>query len=178
MVRLGQRTIQVEYAPIILTGANALNKVLGRDVYSSNLQLGGTQIMYKNGISHMVAENDMEGVAKILNWLSYVPKSLGTPLPVLPSSDSVERLVGAEIVQGPYDPRNLLQGFIDDNGDWVSGFFDKDSFTETLAGWAKGVVVGRGRLGGLYSVNLRYSYGMYCRRYSHYRNNYRCRPCK
>ena len=33
---------------IILTGVGALNKVLGREVYSSNAQLG-TQIMY-NGV--------------------------------------------------------------------------------------------------------------------------------
>lgn len=39
LVRLGQRTIQVEGHPIILTGYHALNKVLGRDIYSSNLQI-------------------------------------------------------------------------------------------------------------------------------------------
>jgi acetyl-CoA carboxylase/biotin carboxylase 1 len=31
----------------------------------------------------------------------------------------------------------------------LSGFFDRDSFTETLAGWARTVVCGRARLGGL-----------------------------
>lgn len=51
LVRLGQRAIQIEGQPIILTGAPAINKLLGREVYSSNLQLGGTQIMYKNGVS-------------------------------------------------------------------------------------------------------------------------------
>ena len=49
LVRLGQRVIQVENSHIILTGAGALNKVLGREVYSSNAQLGGVQIMYNNG---------------------------------------------------------------------------------------------------------------------------------
>ena len=49
LVRLGQRVIQVENSHIILTGASALNKVLGREVYSSNQQLGGTQIMHNNG---------------------------------------------------------------------------------------------------------------------------------
>ena len=48
-MRLGQRVIQVENSHIILTGAGALNKVLGREVYSSNQQLGGTQIMHNNG---------------------------------------------------------------------------------------------------------------------------------
>ena len=49
LVRLGQRVIQLEDSHIILTGAGALNKVLGREVYTSNAQLGGTQIMYDNG---------------------------------------------------------------------------------------------------------------------------------
>jgi acetyl-CoA carboxylase carboxyltransferase component len=35
------------------------------------------------------------------------------------------------------------------NGNWVSGFFDKGSFQEYLAGWGKSVVVGRARLGGM-----------------------------
>ena len=48
-MRLGQRVIQLDDSHIILTGAGALNKVLGREVYTSNAQLGGTQIMYTNG---------------------------------------------------------------------------------------------------------------------------------
>lgn len=39
LVRLGQRVIQKVSSPIILTGFRALNKVLGRDVYTSNLQV-------------------------------------------------------------------------------------------------------------------------------------------
>lgn len=64
LVRLGQRTIQVEDKPIILTGASAINKVLGTDIYTSNLQIGGTQIMYKNGIAHLTASNDMKAIEK------------------------------------------------------------------------------------------------------------------
>jgi acetyl-CoA carboxylase/biotin carboxylase 1 len=151
----------VEYTPIILTGANALNKVLGRDVYSSNLQLGGTQIMHRNGISHLVASDDMDGVAMIINWLSYVPASLASPLPCLPTIDPIDRDIDCSIPAGiPYDPRCLLHGVESESEwvsvygnesekEWISGFFDKGSFTETLAGWAKGVVVGRGRLGGI-----------------------------
>ncbi|KAJ3190595.1 acetyl-coenzyme-A carboxylase [Irineochytrium annulatum] len=149
LVRLGQRTIQVEYTPIILTGAAALNKVLGREVYTSNLQLGGTQIMHKNGVSHLVAPNDMAGVNEILTWLSYVPKKKDAPLPVLPVADSVDRPIDVEISSGPYDPRVLLAGEVGEDGEWYSGFFDQDSFKETLGGWAKGVVVGRARLGGI-----------------------------
>ena len=64
--------------------------------------------------------------------------------------DEIERPVAFSPVPGiPYDPRSLLAGAEDDNGMWQSGFFDKGSFKETLAGWAKTVVVGRARLGGI-----------------------------
>ncbi|KAJ8909874.1 hypothetical protein NQ315_013508 [Exocentrus adspersus] len=49
LLRLGQRVIQIENSHIILTGYSALNKLLGREVYASNNQLGGIQIMYNNG---------------------------------------------------------------------------------------------------------------------------------
>lgn len=150
LVRLGQRAVQNEGQPIILTGAPALNKVLGREVYTSNLQLGGTQIMYKNGVSHLTAENDLQGVAKIVQWLSYVPAVRGGPVTLRRSAvDPVEREIEYMPPKGPSDPRHFLAGKTDESGRWLSGFFDKNSFVETLSGWARTVVVGRARLGGI-----------------------------
>lgn len=150
LVRLGQRAVQVEGQPIILTGAPALNKVLGREVYTSNLQLGGTQIMYKNGVSHLTASSDLEGATHILQWLSYVPEVKGHPLPVLDTADTWDRDIGYVPPKGPYDPRWFIEGKTDESSsEWQSGFFDKGSFQETLSGWAQTVVVGRARLGGI-----------------------------
>ena len=56
--RLCQRVIQHNDAPLILTGASALNKVLGREVYTSNAQIGGPKVMANNGVSHMVVPDD------------------------------------------------------------------------------------------------------------------------
>lgn len=149
LVRLGQRAIQIEGQPIILTGAQAINKLLGREVYTSNLQLGGTQIMYRNGVSHMTADDDFQGVSKIVQWLSYVPDKKGNPIPISPSSDSWDR----DITYYPpgkaaYDVRHLIAGKQDEDG-FQTGLFDKGSFEESLGGWAKTVVVGRARLGGI-----------------------------
>ncbi|CAD6505359.1 BgTH12-00850 [Blumeria graminis f. sp. triticale] len=149
LVRLGQRAIQIEGQPIILTGAPAINKLLGREVYTSNLQLGGTQIMYRNGVSHMTATDDFEGVSKILEWMSYVPDKRNNPLPIGPASDSWDREIGySPPPKQPYDVRWLIAGKDDEEG-FLPGLFDKDSFVETLGGWAKTVVVGRARLGGI-----------------------------
>lgn len=82
LVRLGQRVIQ-KGPPILLTGFQALNKVLGRNVYTSNYQIGGTQIMFNNGVSHLTATDDLDGVSSILKWLAFVPAHSGDCLPVL-----------------------------------------------------------------------------------------------
>ena len=150
LVRLGERAVQVEGQPIILTGAPALNKVLGREVYTSNLQLGGTQIMFKNGVSHLTASSDLQGATHILEWLSYVPAVKKGPLPIRIASDTWDRDIGYMPPKGPYDPRWFIAGKTDEtSSEWMSGFFDKGSFQETLSGWAQTVVVGRARLGGI-----------------------------
>ena len=93
LVRLGQRVVQIDNSSIILTGAAALNKLLGREVYTCNTQLGGTQIMYNNGVSHKTEKNDAEGIGRILHWLSYIPHVKGGLLPVMPLADSWDREV-------------------------------------------------------------------------------------
>ncbi|TLD19570.1 hypothetical protein PspLS_09710 [Pyricularia sp. CBS 133598] len=149
LVRLGQRAVQIEGQPIILTGAPALNNLLGREVYTSNLQLGGTQIMYRNGVSHMTANDDMEGIAKIMEWMSFVPDQRNRPVPIMAPLDTWDREVDFTPPQRqPYDPRWLIAGKEDADG-FQSGLFDRGSFVETLGGWARTVVVGRARLGGI-----------------------------
>ncbi|XP_028270699.1 acetyl-CoA carboxylase isoform X2 [Parambassis ranga] len=151
LVRLGQRVIQVENSHIILTGAGALNKVLGREVYTSNNQLGGVQIMHNNGVTHTTVPDDFEGVFTILQWLSYMPKNKHSPVPVIPTTDPVDREIEFTPTKTPYDPRWMLAGRPHPTvrGSWQSGFFDHGSFMEITESWAQTVVVGRARLGGI-----------------------------
>lgn len=151
LARLGQRCIQKTMAPILLTGYAALNKLLGRSVYSSNLQLGGPDIMYTNGVTHQVVQSDLEGITACVEWLNYVPEKRHAKLPISPAAliDPIDRPIGFTPAAGtPYDPRMLIAGTMDENGEWQSGFFDQGSFMEVLAGWAKTCVCGRARLGG------------------------------
>ncbi|KAM6049506.1 acetyl-CoA carboxylase 1 isoform 3-T4 [Chlamydotis macqueenii] len=151
LVRLGQRTIQVENSHIILTGYGALNKVLGREVYTSNNQLGGIQIMHNNGVTHSTVCDDFEGVYTILQWLSYMPKSVYSPVPILKVKDPIDRTIEFVPTKTPYDPRWMLAGRPNPSqkGQWLSGFFDNGSFLEIMQPWAQTVVVGRARLGGI-----------------------------
>ena len=173
LVRLGQRTVQkTRNSPIILTGYQALNKLMGREIYTTNDQLGGPMIMFPNGVSHLLAETHLDSVHKALIWLSYIPAKKGDKLPILDCSvvDSIDRYIDVFPPKTSYDPRILLAGIYspkelnaitNDANDsfsnkdsqkdtlWQSGFFDKGSFIEALSGWAKTVVIGRGRLGGI-----------------------------
>ncbi|KAF5178012.1 Acetyl-coa carboxylase [Thalictrum thalictroides] len=149
LARLGMRCIQRLDQPIILTGFSALNKLLGREVYSSHMQLGGPKIMSTNGVVHLTVSDDLEGVSAILKWLSYVPSHVGGPLPILSPSDPPERHV-EYIPENSCDPRKAICGVQDNNsGRWFGGIFDKESFVETLEGWARTVVTGRAKLGGI-----------------------------
>ncbi|KAJ3588849.1 hypothetical protein NHX12_009703, partial [Muraenolepis orangiensis] len=229
LVRLGQRTIQVDNSHIILTGAGALNKghdetsrsvianhsvpgwgermlmkmvedvevagrgdvmgvvvvsegarrrrrrrrrrrwwwlpegvewkwrrlkkdiVLGREVYTSNNQLGGIQIMHNNGVTHNTVCDDFEGVFTLLLWLSYMPKCNASPGPILQAKDPIDRLIEFIPTKAPYDPRWMLAGRPSQTpkGSFLSGFFDNGSFMEIMQPWAQSVVVGRARLGGI-----------------------------
>eukprot|EP00045_Choanoeca_perplexa_P018135 m.279161 g.279161 ORF g.279161 m.279161 type:complete len:2306 (+) comp17727_c0_seq1:161-7078(+) len=160
LVRLGHRTIQNERSHIILTGHGAINKLLGKEVYSSSLQLGGPQIMYNNGVSHLTSIHDYDGVLQVLNWLSYVPIAKGQPGPTLRASihfdstvgfaqDPIDRVIGFIPTRAAYDPRWMLAGRTHNDNEHQTGFFDRGSFVEVMGGWARTVVTGRARLGGI-----------------------------
>lgn len=96
----------------------------------------------------MTADDDFEGVSKIVKWMSYVPDKKGSPVPISPSADNWDRDVTFYPPgKAAYDVRHLIAG--EDEDGFQSGLFDRDSFEESLAGWAKTVVVGRARLGGI-----------------------------
>lgn len=150
ITRLGQRVIQKKTgAPILLTGYQALNRLVGRDVYSSNDEIGGVDVMFRNGVTHEVVDSDLEGCRSIINWLAYVPEKKGGALPVLVQpTDSPTRLIDYKVASNTADPRLMLTGAHDEEGNWQGGLLDRGSFSESLSEWAKSVIVGRGRLGG------------------------------
>ncbi|KAK4274088.1 hypothetical protein QN277_017370 [Acacia crassicarpa] len=148
LARLGMRCIQRLDQPIILTGFSALNKLLGREVYSSHMQLGGPKIMATNGVVHLTVSDDLEGVSAILRWLSYIPSHVGGTLPIVQPHDPPERPV-EYFPENSCDPRAAICGSVDSTGKWLGGIFDKESFVETLDGWARTVVTGRAKLGGI-----------------------------
>ena len=76
LLRLGRRVVQVDNSAIILTGAPALNKLLGKEVYTSNVQLGGIEIMANNGVSCATEANDKEGVSRSENQIGGIAQKI------------------------------------------------------------------------------------------------------
>jgi acetyl-CoA carboxylase / biotin carboxylase 1 len=97
----------------------------------------------------MTAADDFEGVSRIVKWMSFVPDKKGNPVPISPTTDNWDRDITYYPPQKqPYDVRWLIGGQESDEG-YLSGLFDRGSFEEALGGWAKTVVIGRARLGGI-----------------------------
>ena len=94
VLRLGQRVVQHNEAPILLTGFQALNKLLGTNVYApplppnppahvwshgsvckcryeSNLQLGGPEVMGGNGVAHLLVDSDFEAIGEVVKCVSW-----------------------------------------------------------------------------------------------------------
>lgn len=150
--RLGRRIIQVEDSPMILTGYKALNRLLGKDVYANNSQLGGKKIMAPNGTTHFSTKHDYASVRVAVRWLNFLPdvcdmqrcnpRALTLPIP-----DPIDRDVTfMPVADVPYDPRYLVRGY---GAGEITGLFDSNSWMETMEEYAKTVVTGRATLGGI-----------------------------
>lgn len=88
----------------------------------------------------------------MLRWLSYTAARTGEAPPRLPTSDPDTRLVAYTPPEGAkLDPRAAIAGRsrTSANRGWEGGLFDKGSWTEAQSGWARTVVTGRARLGGI-----------------------------
>lgn len=81
LARLSERIVQRRDSPILLTGYQAINKVMGQELYDSNIQLGGSTVMGNNGITHKTVDTTLEGVEYIKRLLYYTTSgSLVPPL--------------------------------------------------------------------------------------------------
>ncbi|ETN77735.1 carboxyl transferase domain protein, partial [Necator americanus] len=137
--RLAHRIVQTRSSHLILTGAPALNTLLGKEVYTSNNQLGGIQIMYKNGVTHAVVNDDFEGICKIIQWMSYLPDEIPSfPYRRSLGFDSAPRPVQFNIEPNKaYDIRQLIDSH-DTEG--TRGICDSNSFDEIMNDWAKTII--------------------------------------
>ena len=169
LVRLGQRIIQKgalgrprgdDGGPMILTGFQALNKLLGREVYTL---AGPARRRRASCPRRRRLARDRRRRTQRASRRCCAGSPYHSAVPTPSSSRGAARGVGTRRSRdpvidrdvewtppkAPYDPRHMLGARPDVDGKFMPGFFDEGSFTEYLAGWGKSVVVGRAKLGGV-----------------------------
>ncbi len=111
-------------------------------------ELGGSKVhTQKSGVAHLECADDRACLDAIKFYLSYMPGNFKEPLPVtnpfhygkdsLRRSDEIFSILPDSQKKG-YDMRRLVR--------WL---FDEGTFLEIQPEWAKNILVGFGRLGGL-----------------------------
>jgi len=128
---------------MFLTGPKVVKTVTGEDVTTENL--GGASIhSSRSGVAQFVAENEEEGLAMIRLLLSYLPSNNMETAPEKECTDPIERVDDSlnDIIPDnpnkPYDVKNIITKIVD-NGE----------FLEVAPLYAKNIVVGFARMGGI-----------------------------
>jgi acetyl-CoA carboxylase carboxyltransferase component len=125
-----------------LGGSRLVKAATGEDV--TDHDMGGSQVhCYESGVGDNEVADDVECLAAVRRFLSYLPSSNLEQPPFHQTDDRSDRRLDelARIVPtGPraaYDVRRVVRALV-----------DHDSWFEVKPGWAKNIVVGLGRLGG------------------------------
>jgi propionyl-CoA carboxylase beta chain len=131
-----------ENSYMFITGPNVVKAVMQEDVTLEELG-GGLIHSTESGVSHFLARDDQECLAKVRTLLSYLPSNNLDDPPYLPPVDDpdrrcpeLEQLVPID-PHKPYDVRQVIASIVDDG-----------RFFEVHQLWAENMVVGFARLNG------------------------------
>ncbi len=126
---------------MFVTGPNVVKTVTNEEVSSE--ELGGAYThATKSGVTHLVAENDLDCLIKIKKLLAYLPQNCMEKPPVLPYEiqeeyrDKLDHIV-PENPMHPYDIKEV-----------ITEIADEDSFFEIHQEYAENIVVGFARIAG------------------------------
>lgn len=126
---------------MFVTGPNVVKTVTNEEVTSEELGGANTHAA-KSGVTHLVAHNDLDCLAKIRQMISYLPQNCEEKPPHLPfdlgeeMAEALEYII-PESANQPYDMREV-----------ISHIVDADSFFEIHEQYAENIVVGFARLAG------------------------------
>lgn len=132
-----------EKSYMFVTGPKVVKTVTGEDITVEDL--GGAKMhASKSGVSHFMLEDEEEGIMIIRKLLSYMPSNNLEEAPILECSDPIDRMedVLNEIIPDnpnmPYDVKDVIYAIADDA-----------EFLEVHRHYAKNIVVGFTRMGGM-----------------------------
>jgi methylmalonyl-CoA decarboxylase subunit alpha len=128
---------------MFVTGPKVTKTVTGEDISTENL--GGSQVHgTKSGVAHFIADDEEEGLLLIRKLLSYLPQNNLEEPPLTECSDPIERQsdelngIIPENSNQPYDIKDVVYHIVDDG-----------EFMEIHALYARNIVVGFARMGGM-----------------------------
>jgi acetyl-CoA carboxylase carboxyltransferase component len=106
--------VMTSEASMFLTGPGVVKEVMGEDVTIA--ELGGPRVQARNGVAHMVAEDDADAAQLVRDLLSYLPSHSGErppqAIPVDAPAGDPARHVPRES-RKVYDVREVIQNLVD-----------------------------------------------------------------
>ncbi len=128
---------------MFVTGPKVVKTVTGEDVTVEELG-GATMHATKSGVAQLVVDNEKEGIKMIRRLLSFLPSNNMESPPEIECTDPIERVdntlnnIIPESHKTPYDMKNVINSII-----------DNQDFLEILPDYAKNIIVGFARMGGM-----------------------------
>ncbi len=128
---------------MFLTGPKVVKTVTFEDVDAETL--GGADVHGRTtGVAHLVYDEDESAIKGVRRLLDYLPSSFEKKSNTIDSTDPIERDISEINEVLPKSSRQVYNV-----KKVISCVFDKDSFFEIQKNWAKNIVVGYSRLGGI-----------------------------
>ncbi len=128
---------------MFVTGPKVTKTVTGEEITTENL--GGSLVhSTKSGVAHFVADDEEEGLLLIRKLLSYLPQNnleepplMECPDPIDRQSDELNTIIPENSNQ-PYDIKDVVYHIVDEG-----------EFLEIHSTYARNIVVGYARMGGM-----------------------------
>jgi len=128
---------------MFVTGPKVTKTVTGEDISTENL--GGSAVhSTKSGVAHFVVDEEEEGLLLIRKLLSYLPQNNLEEPPLTECDDPIDRKeddlnsIIPENTNHPYDIKDVIYKIV-----------DYSEFLEIHAGYARNIVVGFAKMGGM-----------------------------
>lgn len=115
---------------LFLTGPKVVEQVTREQISAENL--GGPQVHTANGVAHLLADDDDSAAELLRELLSYIPSTLGGPLPLLPAADPP--------AGSPADPVPSSARRVYDVREVIRLLVDGGRHLELAARWARNLV--------------------------------------
>jgi acetyl-CoA carboxylase carboxyltransferase component len=136
---LGDFVVMTAEAVMFLTGPKIIERVT-REVVSA-AELGGAKVHGANGVSHMVARDDVHAAELVRQLLTFLPDRVGgNGMPLVPPADAPGEDPGDVLPESDrrvYDVREV-----------AARILDRGALLELAPRWARNLVVGFGRIEG------------------------------